>query len=88
MPYVKFYNKFKKILVLLKRDPALYGLHSPKLGSMVDLVKSGTHLKDVEDQSGFAAGSGEAERYSQKSLEWNAELYLLLPCRLVLLVPV
>ena len=78
MPYIKFYQEFKKILVFLKRDPTLYGLHSPKVGSIVELVNSGGNLKDVENRVGFAPGSGIAERYSERSLQRNTELDRLL----------
>ena len=78
MPYIKFYKEFKRILVLFKRDPTLYGLHSPKVGSIVELVNSGGNLKDVENRAGFAPGSGMAERYSERSLQRNAELDRLL----------
>ena len=78
MPYIQFYKEFKKILILLKRDPTLYGLHSPKVGSIVELVNSDGNLKDVENRAGFAPGSGMAERYSERSLQRNAELDRLL----------
>ena len=78
MPYIHFYKEFKSILVMLKRDPTMYGLHSPKVGSIVELVNSGADLKDVENRAGFAPGSGMAERYSEKSLQRNADLDLLL----------
>ena len=78
MPYITFYKEFKKILVVLKRDPSLYGLHSPKVGSIVELVNSGGNLKDVENRAGFAPGSGMAERYSERSLQRNADLDRLL----------
>ena len=78
MPYINFYKEFKKILILLKRDPALYGLHSPKKGSIVELVTSDGNLKDVENRPGFAPGSGMAERYRERSLQRNADLDRLL----------
>ena len=78
MPYITFYKEFKRVLPILKRDPTLYGLHSPKVGSIVELVNSGGDLKDVENRAGFAPGSGMAERYSERSLQRNADLDRLL----------
>ena len=78
MPHTKFYEWFKAALASIGRDPEKFGLHSAKVGSIVEMADSGADLRDLEARAGHATGSGMAEHYSRKSKRRNAELDLKL----------
>ena len=69
---------FKDTLDKLNVNPADYGLHSPKVGSIVELVDNGAELRQVEVRVRFAHASGMAERYSMRSTKQNTLLDLKL----------
>ena len=56
----------------------MFGLHSAKVGSIVEMADNGADLRDLEARAGYATGSGMAEHYSRKSKRRNAELDLKL----------
>ena len=78
MPYIKFYENFRDALQAVGRDPDKYGLHSAKVGSIVEMADQGADLRDLEARPGHATGSGMAEWYSRKSKTRNAQLDLKL----------
>ena len=74
MPYIKFYGHFRDAIEAVGRDPDKYGLHSAKVGSIVEMADQGADLRDLEARAGHATGSGMAEWYSRKSKTRNAKL--------------
>ena len=63
MPYFKFYERFKADLGSIGRDPDKFGLHSAKVGSIVEMADNGADLRDLEARAGHATRSGMAEHY-------------------------
>ena len=65
-------------LASIGRDPDKIGLHSARVGPIVEMADNGADLRDLEARARHATGSGMAEHYFRKSKGQNAELDLKL----------